>query len=231
MKTTGERVPECGAIEDSRGLSAEKYADIMKERLWDEYERFARFALEEGKPPRGARVLEIGPGPGWIGVILAKARPDLELEAIDASDAMVRAYQATIEREGLEERIHVKIGRAESLADGDADSFAGKFDLVYSRDSLHHWDDPSAAFSAIRGLLRENGRLVLQDERRDIGLAARLLVKAQCAFVLGPMGKYWRSSIAAGYTANEVACFLERADFRDIEVRPEFLNLAVVASA
>lgn len=199
MKRTRERIPECGAIEDSEGLSAESYAEIMRKRLWGEYQRFAGFVLEEGRPCRGARLLEIGPGPGWIGIILAKARPDI--------------------------RIQVATGRAERLGE----SVKGAFDLVYSRDSLHHWDDPRAAFAAIRGALKEGGALVLQDERRDIGAAARLVVKAQCAFVLGPMGKYWRSSIAAGYTADEVRGFLELSGFQDISVLPDFLNLAVTA--
>jgi SAM-dependent methyltransferase len=227
MMRSKERVPECGAIEDSKGLSAEDYAQIMKRRLWDEYERFANFVLEEGRPSEGARLLEIGPGPGWIGIILAKARPDIRIEAVDASEDMARAYRATIAREGLEERIRVYAGRAERLDE----SVDGAFDLAYSRDSLHHWDDPAAAFGSIRGSLKGGGALVLQDERRDIGIAARLVVKAQCAFVLGPMGKYWRSSIAAGYTADEVRGLLERCGFRDVRARPDFLNLAVTARA
>jgi SAM-dependent methyltransferase len=227
MKRTQERIPECGAIEDSKGLSAEGYAELMKQRLWGEYERFARFVLEEGRPSRGARILELGPGPGWIGIILARARPDLTIEAVDSSEDMVRAYRATIAREGLGERIHVQTGRAESLGE----SLSGAFELVYSRDSLHHWDDPAAAFASIRGLLEGGGCLALHDERRDIGAAARLLVKVECAFALGPMGKYWRSSIAAGYTAGEVRGLLDRSGFRDIRVRPEFLNLAVIAKA
>jgi SAM-dependent methyltransferase len=227
MKRTRERIPECGAIKDSEGLSSESYAEIMRKRLWGEYQRFAGFALEEGRPCQGARLLEIGPGPGWIGIILAKARPDISIEALDASEDMVRSYRATIAKEDLEERIQVATGRAERLGE----SVKGAFDLVYSRDSLHHWDDPRAAFAAIRGALKEGGALVLQDERRDIGAAARLLVKAQCAFVLGPMGKYWQSSIAAGYTADEVRDFLELSGFRDIRIRPDFLNLTVTARA
>lgn len=227
MSRSVERIPECGAIDDNRSFSAESYAQAMRRNLWAEYERFAAFALGASDLRAGARVLEVGPGPGWIGVIMAKARPDISIEAVDASDDMVRAYRATIDREGLGGSIRVRSGRVERLGD----TVSGPFDLVYSRDSLHHWEDPAVGLAAIRRLLTPGGTVALQDERRDIGPAARLVVRAQCAFVLGPMGEYWRSSIAAGYTAAELEAFLSGAGFGDIRVKAEFLNLSAVATA
>jgi SAM-dependent methyltransferase len=225
MSKTVIRVPEGGAIEDSAALGAEEYSRIMKEKLWDEYERFSRFALAATCLPPGARILEIGPGPGWIGVIIAKARPDLRLEAVEASADMVRAYRGTIASEGLEGRIEVGQGCAERLGD----AVTGPFDLVYSRDSLHHWSDPVAAFRSIAAVLAPSGAVAIMDERRDIGVAAKLVVSALCAFSLGEMGKHWRSSIAAGYTAGEVRIFLSEAGFEDVSVAPGFLGLTAVA--
>jgi SAM-dependent methyltransferase len=227
MSKVIERIPEGGAINDSSALSAEQYAATMKRALWKEYLRFSRFALESCEIRSGARVLEIGPGPGWIGIIIAKARPDLRIEAVEASADMVRAYGSTIAREGLEGRIEVRQGRVESLGE----TVEGPFDLVYSRDSLHHWADPAAAFRSIKNALTEGGTLAIQDERRDIGIAAKMVVSALCAFSLGTMGKYWRSSIAAGYTAPELEAFLAAAGFGKIAVSSDFLELSAVARA
>jgi SAM-dependent methyltransferase len=226
-KRTGTRIPETGAIEDSEGRSAEEYSAFMKKRMWGEYERFAKEILEEGRPTEGARILEIGPGPGWIGVILARARPDLRIEGVDASDDMVRAYGATIEAEGLADRVSVRLGKVERLRE----AIDGSFDLVYSNGSLHHWDDPRAGFSSIRSALSPGGKLILQDNRRDIGPAAQAMVAFMATFVLGPMGRYWKSSIAAGYTAAEVAAFLKDSGFASPCVHDNFLDLEALASA
>jgi SAM-dependent methyltransferase len=219
------RIPEGGAIDDVRDMSSEQYSEIMRKRLWGEYQRFVSDLLEFCPPPEGARALEVGPGPGWIGIILAKARPDISIDAVDASADMARAYRATIEAEGLSGRIDVRVGSVERLEE----AARGPYALVYSRDSLHHWEDPVAGFRSIRALLAPGGTLFLKDERRDIGLAARCLVNLIVRLFLGPMGKYWKTSIAAGYTCSELESILEKAGFDRPRPRSSFLDLELVA--
>jgi len=175
-------------------MNAEDYSRIMRKNLWSEYERFVTNLLRRAAPPEGARVLEICPGPGWIGIILAKARPDLRLEAVDASADMVRCYQTTIEAEGLSGRIEPAVGRAERLVE----AAQGPFASIYSRDSPHHWEEPSSAFRQIRSALAPGGALFLTDNRRDLEPGVGAIVALLSRFVLGPMGKWWKSSLAAG---------------------------------
>jgi SAM-dependent methyltransferase len=188
---------------------------------------FARDFLAAVDLPRGARVLEIGPGPGWIGIILAEARPDLAIEAVEASPDMLRVYRAEIARRGLEGRIAPRLGRAEELKA----TTAGMYAAVFSRDSLHHWSDPAAAFAGIRARLAPGGSLFLRDCRRDIGPAARLVVALVGRAMPASMGKYWASSIAAGYTEGELRAFLRNVDFRAIETGSRFLDLEARAQA
>ncbi len=221
-----ERVSEGGAIRDgdSEGMSAEKYGEIMKKRLWGDYLRFASRTLNEGQPPVGGRVLELGPGPGWISVIVSQKRPDLKIDLVDASPDMVRAARANLAASGAADRTRVFEGTAESVDE----TAPGPYDLVYSRDSLHHWNDPVKAFSRIHKILAPGGILVLQDERRDIGLKARALV-AILSRLIGGMGRFWRSSIAAAYTVEELKAILAATDFSEKNVVPEFLSLALRA--
>lgn len=46
----------------------------------------------------------------------------------------------------------------------------GSYDLVFSRDSLHHWDDPEKAFLEIKRVLRPDGKIYISDARRDMNL-------------------------------------------------------------
>lgn len=224
FRTKRGRVPEGGAINDEKGLSAEEYGEIMLRRLGSEYRRFAAQVLAAGKPPEGGRVLELGPGPGWVSVFLAETRPDLSIAAVDASPDMVRACGKNFAKAGIAGRAKVLQGRAEAVSK----AVSGPFDLVYSRDSLHHWDDPQAGFAGIAAVLAPGGILVLGDGRRDLSLGGRLLVEV-LSRAIGKMGAYWRSSLAAGYTPEELRFFLAGAGFEAADVRGSLIDLFAAA--
>jgi ubiquinone/menaquinone biosynthesis C-methylase UbiE len=200
MRTFKPRVPEGGAIKDANSMRAEKYGEFMRSRLEGEYIRFAENALAWSAPAPGGSVLEIGPGPGWAGIMLLKRRPDLRLEGIDASPDMLRAASANAVKEGVGLNARYRIGTAESL-EGVPD---GSVDLVISRDSLHHWEDPGAAFRSILRVIKPSGSVYLADERRDLTLGAWVFVYAFGFLAMGAFSKFWRSSIRSAYTPEEL---------------------------
>jgi ubiquinone/menaquinone biosynthesis C-methylase UbiE len=227
MRRAKTRIPECGAIRDSKsnsGLTAERYGQIMRERLGDEYRRFAERAIESARPPEGGLVLEIGPGPGWAGIELLKARPDLRLIGLDASPDMIRAALKNAEAEGLGDRARYQEGRAETLA-GLED---GGFDLVISRDSLHHWEDPVSALSSVARVLKPEGHIFICDERRDLGLKERLFLGTAGRLGAGPMFHYWKTSLASAYTKAEVEGFLARSRLSGCRVEKGFMALTIL---
>jgi SAM-dependent methyltransferase len=226
MGTLKPRVPEGGAIRDEKSMSAEKYGEFMRSRLEGEYVRFAENALAWGAPAPGGSVLEIGPGPGWAGIMLLKRRPDLRLEGIDASPDMLRAASANAEKEGAGLNARYRIGTAERLEDVPD----GSVDLVISRDSLHHWEDPRAAFQSILRVLKPSGRVYLADERRDLSLGAWAFVYAFGFLSMGSFSKYWRSSIRAAYTPEELRRMLPEGQGAAWRVDSGFIDLRAVLS-
>jgi ubiquinone/menaquinone biosynthesis C-methylase UbiE len=195
----------------------------MRERLGEEYRRFAERVLESAKPAEGGLVLEIGPGPGWAGIELLKARPDLRLIGLDASPDMIRAARSNAEAEGMGNRARYQEGRAETLA-GLED---GGFDLVISRDSLHHWESPVSALSSVARVLKPEGRVFICDERRDLGLRERLFLGVVGRLSAGPMFHYWKTSLAAAYTRAEVEGFLAGSGLSGCRVEEGFMNLSI----
>jgi len=223
MRIQYQRIPEGGAIEDEGAMSAEAYGKLMLSRLEGEYRRFASSALASASPPQGGRVLEVGPGPGWAGIMLLAQRPDLSLTGIDASTDMIRAASANAAGRGLGARASYRLGSAEKL-EGIADA---SVDLVISRDSLHHWDDPRAAFSSMLRVLKPEGRVYLADERRDLSLSAWALVYVFGQLSMGGMSKYWRSSIRSAYTPEELRALLPGAPGREWVVEGGFIDVHV----
>lgn len=222
MKTPG-RVIEGGAIRDGEEFTAEEYGERMKAHLGAEYKRFAKNAEEALRLHDGARVLEIGPGPGWAGIELCKTRRDITLVAVEASGDMIRAAGKNAENEGVVERTEYRLGVVENLSAIEG----GSFDAVISRDSLHHWTDPAAAFAEIRRVLKPSGGVYITDSKRNLGLAERLIVRAVCARIGKDMAKGWTDSIGASWTPAEIRAMLEEKGIRDWIVNPTFLGLSI----
>ena len=223
MKHLSPRTPEGGAIHDSSEMTMEQYSAIMKKTLGHEYRRFIQDMTQQIQPPRGAAVLEIGPGPGWVGIWLAKARPDIRLDGLETSPDMRRVAQMNAESEGVAERVRYLPGvveRMESLPDAS-------YDLVISRDSLHHWDDPLAGFREIARVVKPDGQVYIRDSRRDLGVGAKLFVNVIGGLFVGKMAKYWKSSIAASYTPSELQAMLRSLPNARWKISSRFLDLGI----
>lgn len=128
------RIPEGGAILDCPEFSAEEYSSMMKGLLGAEYRRFGARALQVSGIREGAKILEIGYGPGWAGLETLKQSRETTLIGLDFSLDMVRCARANAETEGLSERVSYLEGQVEDLSRFPD----GSFDAVISRDSLHH---------------------------------------------------------------------------------------------
>jgi len=111
--------------------------------------------------PGGARVLEVGCGPGHLSIRLARQH-GLDVTGLDLDPAMIErtranAYRA---RDGEERWPSFLVGDVAALPFPD-----GTFDLVVSTLSMHHWADPAAGLAEIECVLRPGARALVWDFR------------------------------------------------------------------
>jgi ubiquinone/menaquinone biosynthesis C-methylase UbiE len=114
--------------------------------------------------PDGARVLEVGCGPGYLSVQLARQH-QLEVTGLDLDPAMIARAQANTDRAGN------RGGRRPSFLVGDVAALAfpdRSFDLVVSTLSMHHWADPAAGLAEIGRVLRPSARALVWDFRPGV---------------------------------------------------------------
>jgi SAM-dependent methyltransferase len=114
--------------------------------------------------PDGARVLEVGCGPGHLSIRLARQH-GLEVTGLDLDPAMIQRARANVDRLGDGD------GRRPSFLVGDVASLAfpdGSFDLVVSTLSMHHWTDPAAGLAEVGRVLRPGGRALVWDFRPGV---------------------------------------------------------------
>jgi 16S rRNA (guanine527-N7)-methyltransferase len=110
--------------------------------LWERHVRES-VAFAQLLPSGRARLLDVGSGGGFPGLVVAIERPDLEVHLLDATAKKTAFLVETATLLGLA-NVEVHTGRAEELQRG---SLGGSFDLVTARavaalDRLLPWTVP-----------------------------------------------------------------------------------------
>ncbi len=131
--------------------------DFMARRVFRRlYRRIAQDVTASA--PHGAKMLDVGTGPGILLAEVARLRPDLDLVGIDLSPDMVTVAERNLAPYGAKVSLHA--------ADVTSLPFPQEsFDVIVSSLSMHHWDHPQAAAPELARVLRPEGRIHIYDFR------------------------------------------------------------------
>lgn len=115
-----------------------------------------------GVLPRGARVLDIGTGPGYLLRHLACKRPDLDLWGVDFDCRMIR-----LARREANVALSCSTPSHFVVADAQALPFRGEaFDQIVAAFTLHIWPEPVIGLTEMRRVLRPGGRAWIYEMNR-----------------------------------------------------------------
>lgn len=184
-----------------------------------EFQPILDYLFSQLGPVRPANILEIGPGPGWLAIALAKAHPAAHVTGIDISKAFVALANENSRREGVADRAMFMVGDAAQMSD-----FADRsFDVVISNQSLHYWEKPESVLDQIARVLKPSGVFCIGDDRRDMQWRGRLQVLLGRCFLSGRIGASWARSVSGSLTMTEAADAFERSGLRNrwqMAIRP-----------
>ena len=107
--------------------------------------------------------LEVGAGPGLLAAMLAEENPNLRITAVDLSPEMANVACQYFRERQLQDRIDYVVGDAN---DGNMIRELGRFDLVYSTLSLHHWKEPGKSIRNLWEVVKDSGVLYICDLKR-----------------------------------------------------------------
>jgi ubiquinone/menaquinone biosynthesis C-methylase UbiE len=110
--------------------------------------------------PRGGRVLEVAPGPGYLAIELARA--GLAVSAVDISRSFVQIARDNAAKAGV--AVDVRHGNAAAMPFDDA-----SFDFVVCMAAFKNFADPVGALDDMHRVLRPGGQASIYDLRKDAG--------------------------------------------------------------
>ena len=156
---------------------------------------------------KGGRFLEIGSGPGFLTKIMADSYPQAELNALELSPHMIAMAKKVVSRTQPPSRVRFIEGSVDNLC---FMAHLGKFDLVYSTFSLHHWEYPVKGIKSLYHALKKGGVMMLHDLKRVSWLYP---LPSQNGFI---------NSIRAAYRPAEIKKMIALAGINDFRIRTAF---------
>lgn len=152
-------------------------------------------------------VLDIGCGPGDIPVRLARAKPSIEITAVDASEPMVRLARRAVRKAGLQKQIRVIKGRVPGLR-----LEAGDFGALVSKDLLHHLPDPAVFWAEVKRLTKKGMVVFVMDLLRpETERQARSIVESVSGREPAILKRDFYDSLRAAFTLDEIRAQLKEA--------------------
>jgi ubiquinone/menaquinone biosynthesis C-methylase UbiE len=164
--------------------------------------------------------LEVGPGPGYLGLEWLKKTENSRLKGLDISEDMLAIARTNAAEYGLSDRVEYFKGDAQKMPFEDE-----HFDAAFTNGSLHEWAHPDAIINEINRVLKPGGKYVISDLRRDMIAPMKwflwLMVKPK------EMRPGLITSINSSYTLEEIEAVLSQTKLQHWHVSKNLLGLVI----
>lgn len=165
-------------------------------------------------------VLEVGPGPGYLGLEWLKNTDGTILKGLDISEDMIAIAERNAAEYDLEDRVTYVQGDACVMPFED-----DYFDGVFTNGSLHEWAHPEAIINEIARVLKTGGNYCISDLRRDMSS----FIKWFMWFVTRPkeIRPGLLTSIQASYIVPEIESMLSKTQLKGWRVKGNIMGLVI----
>ena len=214
-----QRVPETdhGIIGETSVRDYDEMQRKLKNKGWIATESLILSGINSGL------ALEIGPGPGYLGLEWLKNTDKTRLKGAEISPDMKHLAEKNAAEYGLTERTEYVLCDAAKMPFGD-----DTFDGIFTSGSMHEWSRPDLIFNEIYRVIKPGGRFYIGDLRRDMPF----LMKAM--MYLGTRPKKIRpfliSSINAAYTGPEMEKMLSNSRWSEYKVVTDRARLVITGT-
>ncbi len=207
--------------ETSQSITGHAYAEAfdrlqaeLLENNWLETDDLLRNSITTGC------VLEVGSGPGYLGIDWLLQTTHTRLVGLDICSDMVAIAGKHTREFGLADRAVHLLGSADAIPFEDS-----VFEAVFTSRSLHEWLNPQIVFTELWRVLKPGGKLYVSDLRRDLSHKACNFLNQRITSDL--IRETLKASIRAAYTMNDITAVLANAELDECNVVETLFGLQV----
>jgi ubiquinone/menaquinone biosynthesis C-methylase UbiE len=200
-----ERIPGvlASAYEKGTRLAIDSYYSAVADEIADHL-------------PAGT-MLDIGTGPGYLPIEIAKRSPPIRIIGVDLSRKLLDMARANAAEAGLSDRLKFQLGNAGRIEFDD--SF---FDMVISTGMLHSLKDPVRVIQEIYRVLKSGGEAWIFDPARVSGAVNRKKWQASLnmreRFFLKLFQLAGLHKPIKAYSREEAAALIDGTDFKEYRI-------------
>lgn len=207
-----------------QGLTAKWYASLTAKTM-REFEALAQRIARE--IPRGSKVLEVAPGPGYFSVELARLG-DFNCTGLDISKTFVEIARANGKKAGV--NIDFRLGDAAHMP------FANEtFDFLLCRAAFKNFSQPVEALREMHRVLKPGGRALIIDLKRDASPETidRMVDESGVGAINGVITKltFRHMLLKRAYTKLDFERMVAATPFRAAEITEEGIGLEVALTS
>jgi ubiquinone/menaquinone biosynthesis C-methylase UbiE len=186
----------------------------LRDKGWIETQALIKNGIQLG------HALEIGHGPGYLGLEWLKNTRDTRLTGLDISPDMTALAAQNARVYGFESRTQYQSGRGNDLPCEDC-----TFEAVFTNGSLHEWTDPLGTFIEIYRVLKPGGIYFISDLRRDMSVFMRWFMWLGTR--PASIRPYLFSSINAAYTPSELKEMVQKTCLKEASIIGNRIDLSI----
>lgn len=208
-------------VETEEGIQGEFNVEIydrmmrrLRDKGWLEVNLILKAGISSGL------ALEVGPGPGYLGLEWLKKTEGTRLKGLDISSDMIEIARKNAKEYNLEQRVSYVKSDAQNMPFED-----NTFNAVFTNGSLHEWSEPKKIFNEIYRVLKPKGKYCISDLRRDMNTLLKWLMKLMTKPKEIKPGLV--SSINASYTVDEIRNVLEDTRLKKCQIEKNIVGLAI----
>ena len=163
---------------------------------------------------REGTILDLGTGPGYLPIQIAKKSQLIKIDGIDLGQKLIAMARANAIEAGVSDRVNFEIGNAGKLRFED-----GSYDMVLSTGMLHALNDPVGVLRECYRVLKPGGEAWIYDPARvssDIDkkkYSASLSVREKMIFLLFML--YTKFNPPHTYNKEQISGMIGQTDFKE----------------
>ena len=218
-------------FKDSEKTKKEQVADMFN-KIAGKYDVMNRFlsartdigwrkkAIRKLKKDHPAHILDVATGTADMALMAFKMLKPQQITGIDISEGMLELGRKKIEKEGLEDRIHLLTGDSETINFGN-----NTFDAVMVAFGVRNFENLENGLAEMQRVLKPGGRLIVLEFSKPRRKAVKNLYNLYMGIVAPQVARWFKQNKEAYQYLNESAnAFPDRHLFTDILKKVGYTN-------